>query len=439
MALKLRVTSFASQPMGATAEYVFDDSGGSIGRSKSNDWCLPDPDRVISNTHAYIRFVNGEFYFCDNSTNGTSLNTLHLAKGDERALHSGDHLKIGAYDISVEATGQALESGRNNSQRVQPPVDSVIPNANVDPGASLDPLDLIGNGSSGSPVDLPPEGFDFTGPGAEADHVDAESMGFELPSAVPDPSPMPSAEASPGGIPENWDETGFGSSPKPELQPALKPQSAASVGAATAPVATATVNNDQRDNIAALLEAAGVRPESITSETYEALGKILQVVVQGTVDILSARAQIKDQFRVPATVLKPVENNPLKFSINAQDALQNLFGKNNPGFQSPVDAFQESFEDIKAHQMAVIAGMRAAYESMLEYFNPADLEAEFDKALRRGVLGGVMSKSKYWDLYEEMYKSLARDRDSSFHLLFGDEFARAYEEQLQRLSTSRRE
>ena len=168
------------------------------------------------------------------------------------------------------------------------------------------------------------------------------------------------------------------------------------------------------------------------------LGKILNVVVQGTVDVLRARAQIKDQFRVPATMLKAVENNPLKFSINAQDALQNLFTKNNPGYQTPVDAFVESFEDIKAHQLAMIAGMRAAYESMHEYFNPEDLSAEFDRALKRGVLGGVLNKAKYWDLYEDMYKKTANDADASLHKLFGDEFARAYEDQMQRLLTVRR-
>jgi type VI secretion system protein ImpI len=88
--------------------------------------------------------------------------------------------------------------------------------------------------------------------------------------------------------------------------------------------------------------------------------------------------------------------------------------------------------------MAMIAGMRAAYESMLEYFDPDDLEKEFDRGLRRGLLGGVLNKSKYWDLYEELYKSISRDPDSSFHKLFGDEFARAYDEQIQRLATHKR-
>jgi len=451
MALKLRVTSYGGQPMGAAAEHVFDESGGSIGRATDSDWCLPDPERVVSNTHALIRYTNGEFYYRDNSTNGTSLNTLQLCKGDERPLRSGDYLKIGVYEISVETNGHAIERPLAPSTRPESSLSNVAPNLNVDPGATLDPLELLGTGSGHDSMNLPPEDFDF---GAQADHSSPESMGFEPPSPLPDPDPMPIANEAPSGIPENWDMTGFDSDvspPKPRpasSTPRVKapvpqsPTATVSVPAAKTPPRSAGGKSsgvaDDRSGIAAMLVAAGIQPEAITAETYAMLGQILKVVIEGTVDVLSARAQIKDQFRVPATMLKPIENNPLKHSINAQDALQNLFGSSNPGFQSPVDAFRESYEDIKAHQLAMIAGMRAAYKSMLEYFNPDDLEAEFDRALKRGVLGGVLNKTKYWDLYEDLYKSLAKDPDSSFHKLFGDEFARAYEDQMQRLLTVRK-
>ena len=33
-----------------------------------------------------------------------------------------------------------------------------------------------------------------------------------------------------------------------------------------------------------------------------------------------ARAEVKNQFRVNITTLKPLDNNPLKFSANADDA-----------------------------------------------------------------------------------------------------------------------
>ncbi len=56
------------------------------------------------------------------------------------------------------------------------------------------------------------------------------------------------------------------------------------------------------DSINTLLHAAGVPPHSINPETYKLLGQIIQVVVQGMVSILRARAQIKDEFRLPPRV-----------------------------------------------------------------------------------------------------------------------------------------
>lgn len=440
MALKLRVTGYDAQHMGAVAEHVFDESGGSIGRGDDNEWRLPDPDRVISGTHASIRFANGEYYLRDTSTNGTLLNSVELSRGDERPLHNGDVLRIGKFDIAVEVSG-----ARNVAAPQAAPQQPLIPDAagsGFDASGSLDPLELLGSGSGSIPSDLPPEGFNWAADAPQEDHAPPEHVGFEPPKSMPDPNPMtPASGSGTVNIPVDWDETGYkktappAAPPEPPRMP--EPRQAATHQPAPPAASAPRAGDSEYAGIAAMLRAAGVPPEAVSAATYDVLGQILQVVVHGLLDVLRARAQIKDEFRVAATRLKPVENNPLKFSVNAQDALHNLFGKQNPGFQSPVDAFEDSFDDIKSHQLAMIAGMRAAYDAMLEYFNPDGLEAEFDKGLKRNILSGVLNKSKYWDLYEDLYRHLQKDPDDSFHRLFGDEFGRAYEEQMERLSRMR--
>ena len=157
------------------------------------------------------------------------------------------------------------------------------------------------------------------------------------------------------------------------------------------------------------------------------------MVVDGLLDVLRARAAIKNQFRVAMTTLKPVENNPLKFSANAADALFNLFSRRGQSYLPPVDAFREAFDDLKAHQLALMAGMRAAFGTLLQRFDPDRLQEGFDKGLKRSALLDVINKTKYWDLYREMYAELGDD-DATFRRLFGDEFAQAYEEQMQKLA-----
>jgi len=130
------------------------------------------------------------------------------------------------------------------------------------------------------------------------------------------------------------------------------------------------------------------------------------------------------------TRVRPVENNPLKFSANVDDALHNLLMKHNRAYLSAVEAFEDAFADLKHHQLAMLAGMRVAFEAMLAQFDADRLQAEFD---RQGNKGLVPAKFRYWDLYRERREEMAKDPEATFRRLFGDEFARAYEEQLRTL------
>jgi predicted component of type VI protein secretion system len=48
------------------------------------------------------------------------------------------------------------------------------------------------------------------------------------------------------------------------------------------------------------------------------------------------------------------------------------------------------------------------------------------------------SRMRYWDLYREKVDEMVKDAEASFRRLFGDEFAREYETQLERLKAQRR-
>src|SRR5258705_234364 len=135
----------------------------------------------------------------------------------------------------------------------------------------------------------------------------------------------------------------------------------------------------------------------------------------------------------PTTTIKPKENNPLKFSANVDDALHNLLVKRNAAYFEPVRAFEDAFDDVRNHQMAMLAGVRAAFEAMLAEFDPDRLQAEFDQQPRKGALISMPAKMRYWEMYREKVHGIVKDADTSFRELFGDEFARAYEEQLERL------
>ena len=137
------------------------------------------------------------------------------------------------------------------------------------------------------------------------------------------------------------------------------------------------------------------------------------------------------------TTIQPVENNPLKFSVSVDDALENMFLKKSNAYKKPVDAFKEGFQEIAEHQVAMIGGIRQGFERMMERFNPENLEKSFTKQGRGGVIPG-MQKAKYWSSYTDYYAGFTDNMESSFQHLFGSDFVSAYEDQLRRLAAARK-
>jgi type VI secretion system FHA domain protein len=464
VALTLRVTSFHSHALGAQSTKTFGAAGGSIGRQPGNDWVLPDPERFVSGSHAAVVCRNGNWYLRDLSTNGTFHNgsPQPIGNGREQPLVEGDRLQLGEYEIvvSIDRTDYASVTGPTGFDMGRPShgagasgprvatgptgrsapagLPGVLGPQDLGQPTSADPLDFFSDNSR--PPVRPPND-----PGVLSQHNSALEDFYQPPplERVP-PPPPPQQHLGPAAvIPEDWDKTGFSSAPR--RAPAMQPP--AQQPAAYAP--TALVQQlppsaeESAGGLAALLVAAGLDPSTARMAAaapgaQAVLGQVLGVVVQGMLDVLKARTEIKSQFRVPLTSMRPVENNPLKFSANAAQAMQNLLTARNPAYLGPVDAFDEGFQDIKAHQIAMMAGMRAAFDSMLERFNPDELAERFEKRLKRASVLSMGGKGKYWDLYRDMYEEWTQDADLNFQRLFGDKFAQAYEEQMRRLTVVRR-
>jgi type VI secretion system FHA domain protein len=181
-----------------------------------------------------------------------------------------------------------------------------------------------------------------------------------------------------------------------------------------------------------------VDPARVPPETAAMLGNIMRSVVQGLIEVLRARSEIKTEFRMPVTQVKVSENNPLKFAANAEDALGNLLGRRNSAYLPPQEAFDDAFNDVRFHQLAMLAGVRAGFDNLMNRFDPAQLQEGFERQGKRGLFGGG-GKATYWERYAERFEEMSKDRDETFRRLFGEEFARAYEQQLSVLKRGRKD
>jgi type VI secretion system FHA domain protein len=304
-----------------------------------------------------------------------------------------------------------------------------------DPLAPDDPSSILRRA-----VSAPPR-FDTPAPGA---HARTEPSPPPPPVAPPPIRPTPAAPPSfappaPPAAPPSSTPPPFEQAPPappsfavaPPIAAPPPPQEAAAPAVREESAAAATpVTSD----LASVLAGAGLDRADVTPQLANSFGRILRVVVSGVMDVLRSRQQIKDEFRMRMTHFRPADNNPLKFSANVDDALHNLLVKRNAAYLGPVEAFEDAFEDLRNHQIAMLAGMRVAFEFMLAEFDPDHLQETFDRQLKKGSsLLSVPAKLKYWDLYREMRDEMVKDPEASFRELFGEEFAKAYEEQLRRL------
>lgn len=167
------------------------------------------------------------------------------------------------------------------------------------------------------------------------------------------------------------------------------------------------------------------------------IGSLLRASIEGAVGLLAARGIAKRELGAGATMIQTRHNNPLKFSSDAQAALSLLLEPPQRGFMPALDAVGEAFDDLQAHEVAMLAGMRAALDALLERFDPAALERTLaDKGVWENLLP-VNRKARLWDRFTELHANAVSDLENSVDALFVGAFSAAYEAQLQRLNRSR--
>jgi type VI secretion system protein len=189
------------------------------------------------------------------------------------------------------------------------------------------------------------------------------------------------------------------------------------------------------EGVRTLLAQAGASELEIPEEAHSALmltlGKLLHEFTQGTVEILLARTLIREEMRASRTLLKSRDNNPLKFAP-PEEALRHLLMPRDNAYLPPVTAVREAFSDLKAHELAMMSGIRAALAGVLDRYSPAQLEKRLEGGSALNALP-MMRKAKLWDLFTEMYAQISTEIEDDFQVVFGDAFVQSYEEQLERL------
>ncbi|HEK1094943.1 TPA: type VI secretion system-associated FHA domain protein TagH [Proteus mirabilis] len=170
-------------------------------------------------------------------------------------------------------------------------------------------------------------------------------------------------------------------------------------------------------------------PPELSPEQLHQAGKLLSLFSQGTVALLSSRHLLKQGINAEMTMILEEGNNPFKLLPSGKTVLMQLFSTPMPGFMEPENAVRDALIDLQAHQLGMIAGVKAILTTILEKFSPVALEKQ---ATEQGYLTGkkfFLSRRKnvLWNVLKAEHKKMEKAVDSDFYTLFSEAFLPAYD------------
>ncbi|PKH26469.1 type VI secretion system-associated FHA domain protein TagH [Enterobacterales bacterium CwR94] len=189
---------------------------------------------------------------------------------------------------------------------------------------------------------------------------------------------------------------------------------------------------DETRLIRALMEGMGLdlhaNSAALTEEQMRMTGRMLSLFSQGTVALLSSRSILKRGVKAEMTMILNEANNPFKILPSGKTVLMQMYQSQMPGFMAPEHAVRDGLVDLQAHQLGMIAGIRAIIAAMLQTFNPQRLEemAQRDGVAPRFALPNG-KKAALWDYFNRHYQHTAGEIEDDFHTLFGEAFLHAYD------------
>jgi|HubBroStandDraft_1064217.scaffolds.fasta_scaffold19587_3 type VI secretion system FHA domain protein len=435
--LRLRVVSDQRRSLADRSSAVFSVEGGTIGRSADNDWVLPDPLRYVSAHHARVQFREGNFYLQDVSTNGVYVNDdmEPLAKRGSSGyrLVNGDVLRIGEYHIVA-----ALEALRGGEPEILDPALAAVPTSihalrslshtpDRDIGAVLN-LDEL----------LVPE------PRHEARRTQ------RLDPALPVSAYGQEVESAPvralaDASPQQPIEVHFEAEPIASQLPSAEP-AAESHGERIARLAEAVAREpkngggalvlaDVHGGLDAFCRGAGIDTERLPADAQARLlhlaGRLFREALLGLKDLERTRVATRNRYRIETAPRDPDDVRPSLADSMLEDLVIGLFVQHEGRQLDSVQWLREAVSEAKEHEKAIAQATRAAFVEFLDRLDPAELEARFERAARRGKAKST-DKSQYWELFINFYRNLIEMPADHLPHTFIEAFAAAYREALKK-------
>jgi type VI secretion system protein len=423
MTLRLRVVSDQRRSLGDRSNIVFKVDGGTIGRSADNDWVLPDPLRYVSAHHARVQFRNGRFHLQDLSTNGVFVNdeaeSVSRRHPDGYPLRNGDMVRIGDYQIVValDADGdQPREPAASGGSAVPTSIHALHTYGRAAPtdiGAMLNLDDLL--------VPESPTGEEL---------LPVNAYGQAVMQA-----PVRSLAAAPRPVVQNTDPDEDSLARRVErLAKAARKDITNGINNA-APAANGAQLFDVTTGLQVFCRGAGIDADKLPADAQTRFlhlaGQLFREALVGFKELDRSRGDSRNRFRIELPPPEPDDPRPSLSRSTVEELLLGLFSRHESRSLDAVQWVRETINEAKTHESATEKATRAAFVEFLDRLDPAELEARFERAARRGKARSA-DKEQYWEMFTTFYRNLIEMPADHLPHTFVEAFAAAYREYLKK-------
>jgi type VI secretion system protein len=438
MTLRLRIVSDHRRLLGDRSSIAFTVDGGSIGRSADNDWVLPDPLRYVSAHHARVQYRDGHFYLEDVSTNGVFVNDddrpLVKVHPNGHLLKTGDVIRMGEYQIvaAIESEIELAEAAQPDTGAGQVPTSIHALRtlgraaAQTDIGAMLNLDDLLVPDNSANEVLHPVNAYGQavtqvpTVVPARTAAASATPVSISVPVTAPAPAAAPVPVAAPAPTPSAEEEGIDRRIARLARAAARDPKNGASAPALY----------DVHSGLQAFCRGAGVEVERLPPDAQTRMlhlaGQLFREALVGLKELDRSRNDTRNRYRIELPN-DPDDPRPSLSRSTVEDLVIDLFSQHESRRLDAVGWLREAIAEGKTHETASARATRAAFVEFLDRLDPAELEARFERAARRGKARSA-DKEQYWELFTTFYRNLIEMPADHLPHTFVEAFAAAYRE-----------
>jgi type VI secretion system protein len=193
---------------------------------------------------------------------------------------------------------------------------------------------------------------------------------------------------------------------------------------------TAPALYDVHSGLQAFCRGAGVEVERLPPDAQTRLlhlaGQLFREALVGLKDLDRSRNDTRNRYRIDLPA-DPDDPRPSLARSTVEDLVIDLFAQHESRRLDAVGWLREAIAEGKTHEIAAAKATRAAFVEFLDRLDPAELEARFERAARRGKARSA-DKAQYWDLFTTFYRNLIEMPADHLPHTFVEAFAAAYKE-----------